>query len=309
MELTEMTDTSTAIRNPNHSDGCESPVLGPGVYNRMLAHGGWARDYVLAVPEVPAGMSASRPLLVAMHGFGGNGASMRYMLEQGVTFEDEYIVAYPDGAATSNSLRGWNSGHPECCGTALQLDIDDVGFIRALVDSIAQESCVDLDRVYATGFSNGADMAQRLACDASDLVAAVASVAGRFDYQATACPGKRPVSAMLYRGQLDRSVPFENDLLSLLAIDTVPAMEGFAQIAANHGCEGNVTDSLSLGNAECIQANDCRDGIELTLCSIPDAAHCWPGIGNCADTRRGSGAGTSVSEHMRRFFSRHTLRP
>ena len=159
-----------------------------------------------------------------MHGFGGNGEGMRNAIGRHSGIEEGRVVLYPDGAGLA---RGWNSGHPQCCGTALESNVDDVAFLRALVDSVAQKTCVDLNRVYATGFSNGGDMAQRLACDASDVVAAVTSVAGRFDYHANACPGKRPVPAVLYRGQLDRTVPYASSLFSLAAIKTIPAEEGF----------------------------------------------------------------------------------
>jgi polyhydroxybutyrate depolymerase len=248
-------------------------------------------------------------MLIALHGFGGSGTGMRSMIGHDNGLEDGRVVLYPDGAGFTNSTRGWNSGHPQCCGTALHNNVDDVAFLRALVDAVAQETCVDLNRVYATGFSNGGDMAQRLACDASNVVAAVTSVAGRFDYHSSACPGKRPVPAVLYRGQLDRTVPYEGNFLGLATLKTMSAIEGFEHIARNHGCRGNPFNTPSAEDTDCLRFDDCDAGFEITLCTIAGAGHCWPGIGYCSRTREGDAAAFSASDHMQIFFARHALSP
>ncbi len=77
-------------------------------------------------------------------------------------------VAYPDGIGGS-----WNAGG--CCGQAEADDLDDVGFILALVDELVASYSIDPDRVYLTGFSNGGLLAYRLACE-SDRFAAIAPV-------------------------------------------------------------------------------------------------------------------------------------
>ncbi len=294
---------------PEPSTGCPEPGSGPGVYQRTLTHNGWERQYILSVPETTDGMPHAHPLLIVMHGYGGNGAWMRDMLQPGSILEQDHIVLYPDGAASSDRMRGWNSGHPECCGTALEENLDDVGFIRQLVETVAQDACVDLSRVYATGFSNGGDMAQRLACDASDLMAAVTSVGGRFDYQARACPGQRAVSTILYRGQRDPVVPYTRQFFNMQAIKTIPAEKGFRQIAGNHGCRGISTDRLPMDNTECLQAVNCSAAVELMLCTVPAAGHCWPGIGNCSSTQPGAAGNFSANKHMHEFFARHRIEP
>ncbi len=294
---------------PILSSGCETPTLATGVHNLSLEHGGWERNYVVSVPDSAVSQSLVHPLLIAMHGFGGSGVGMRSLISRHSEFEDGHVVLYPDGAGLTNSVRGWNSGHPQCCGTALHDDVDDVAFLRALADSVAQKTCVDLNRVYATGFSNGGDMAQRLACDASDVVAAVTSVAGRFDYHASACPGERPVPVVLYRGQLDRTVPYKSSLFSLAAIKTIPAMEGFEQIADNHKCRGDPVKVLSVEDTNCIRIDDCDAGFEITLCTSARAGHCWPGIGSCSQSRQDGPVDFSASDHMRDFFNRHVLSP
>lgn len=298
----EAEDDDRASGSPNFSNGCENVAVEPGARYLSLEHGGWDRDYLMTVPDTASRDSKAYPLLIAMHGYGGNGAGMRSMLQETSGFEDSYVVLYPDGAGDKYSPRGWNSGHPKCCGPALENNVDDVGFIRHLVNMVATEACIDLDRVYATGFSNGGDMAERLACDASDVVAAVTSVAGRFDYHASACPGNWPVPTVLYRNKLDRVVPYESDMLSSVALRTVPALEGFERIANNHQCKATLITEEVTEDTSCRRFADCAAGFEITMCTTSDAGHCWPGIGGCS----GGGEGEFLaSDHMLEFFSRH----
>jgi polyhydroxybutyrate depolymerase len=305
----EVEPAGATIGALKYSDGCRTPTSTPGVHYLSLEHGGWERDYIMTVPDSATRQSLAHPLLIAMHGFGGSGAGMRSMIGSYNGFEDGYVVLYPDGAGSTNGTRGWNSGHPQCCGTALHKNVDDVAFLRALVEAVAQETCIDLNRVYATGFSNGGDMAQRLACDASDVMAAVTSVAGRFDYHSSVCPGDRPVPAVLYRGQLDRTVPYESNLLSLVAFKTIPAVEGFRRIARNHECRGNPFNTFSAEDTDCIRMDDCDAGFEIILCTSAGAGHCWPGIGGCSSSRQGGAVAFSASDHMQEFFARHAQSP
>ena len=263
----------------------------------------------MTVPDSAREQSPAHPMLIAMHGFGGNGQGMRDMIGHDHGLEDERVVVYPDGAGRTNSVRGWNSGHPRCCGTALDDHVDDVAFLRALVEAVGRETCIDLNRVYATGFSNGGDMAQRLACDASDVVAAVTSVAGRFGYHSRMCPGERAVPAVLYRGLRDGTVPYEGEPMGLGALKTIPATEGFENIARNHGCTVTPVNTLSVDDTDCLRIDDCDGGFEITLCTSAGAGHCWPGLSYCSRTRNGNAAAFSASDHMQSFFARHALSP
>eukprot|EP00004_Rigifila_ramosa_P004522 TRINITY_DN149_c0_g1_i3.p1 TRINITY_DN149_c0_g1~~TRINITY_DN149_c0_g1_i3.p1 ORF type:complete len:136 (-),score=12.84 TRINITY_DN149_c0_g1_i3:374-781(-) len=116
-----------------------------------------------------------------------------------------YLVAYPAGWR-----RSWNSG-PVCCRPAYP-SIDDVGFLTEMVRQIGQTYQLDSRRVYAAGMSNGGNMAYRLACHASDVFAAVVSVAGAspwFTDFAENCNATRPVSVMQFHGTADEISPYE----------------------------------------------------------------------------------------------------
>ena len=142
-----------------------------------LEHGGRARSYVLHVPLRQA--SGPRPLLLAFHGGGGNGPGFQeYAGLDALADRDGWLVAYPNGTSRwfDERLLTWNAG--DCCGYAQAPTVDDVGFALAVIDDVARPRTADRRRVYATGHSNGAMLAYRLAAEAAERVAAIAPVAG-----------------------------------------------------------------------------------------------------------------------------------
>ncbi len=109
-----------------------------------------------------------------------------------------FIVAYPD------SINGhWND-------TRALSPADDVGFVSALIREVERNHPVDPARIYATGISNGGFFAQRLACDLSDQIAAVASVAATMpETLLPVCHPRQPVSVMFMQGTKDPLVHIE----------------------------------------------------------------------------------------------------
>ncbi|MCB9611537.1 MAG: prolyl oligopeptidase family serine peptidase [Sandaracinus sp.] len=116
-----------------------------------------------------------------------------------------FVVVYPDGTGT---IPTWNAGG--CCGSAVRDDVNDVGFVAAILDRLEGELCLDRDRVFATGMSNGGMMSHRLGCELSERFAAVAPVAGTLMFDA--CTPTRPVHVMHVHGSDDGHVPWEGGL-------------------------------------------------------------------------------------------------
>jgi polyhydroxybutyrate depolymerase len=152
--------------------------------------------------NVPSGLTATEvPLLISLHGFGSTVESYETtpLLSPGWTAyaaKKKFIVAYPQGP--NNAWRDVGEGSP------------NVAYIRSVVAAISKTYCIDADRIYADGHSNGAAMALRLACDAADLFAAVAEYAGNDptlpnppEVPATDCTPSRPISVGLFHGLLD----------------------------------------------------------------------------------------------------------
>ena len=153
-----------------------------------------SRSYEL---HVPAGLSGAEvPLLLSLHGFGSSGRQDELSTGwSGFADSHNFIVAYPNGRPSSYS-GAWNpysSSSP------------DVGFLRQVVDDIATRWCVDARRVHVDGWSNGAVMSQRVACEAADKFASVTSYGGGTPTLAStlACEPSRPISVGLFAGQYD----------------------------------------------------------------------------------------------------------
>lgn len=170
-----------------------------------LSHSGINRAYTLYIPA-DLDSSAAVPLVLGLHQGGGKGADFEKLTENGWnTLADEhgFIVAYPD------AYKGrWNNGTNDPTSPAFLANIDDVDFLRTIVGKISADYNIDPARIYATGLSSGAIMALRLACEAADLVVAIAPVAGQAgkSQQATCAPSQ-PVSMLLIVGSDDPIVP------------------------------------------------------------------------------------------------------
>src|SRR4051812_5775513 len=135
------------------------------------------RTYEIHLPNGRA-PGEPAPLVLVFHGGGANAANAMRMSGMNAKSDAEgFIVAYPNGTGPRrDSFLTWNAWR--CCGLALERKVDDVAFVRALVDEVARRYPVDRKRVYATGFSNGGMLTYRLGCELGDVFAAIAPVAG-----------------------------------------------------------------------------------------------------------------------------------
>jgi polyhydroxybutyrate depolymerase len=158
------------------------------------------RGYLIALPG-----TRNAPLVIALHGGGGNGAQMertsgltRDVLARG------WAIAYPDGSGRGPLLT-WNAGH--CCAYARAAGADDLGFLGRVIADASSRFGIDPGRVFVTGMSNGGMMAERLAAERPDLVRAVASVAGPLDTALVPLRGMVPL--LHIQGTADEMVPWQ----------------------------------------------------------------------------------------------------
>lgn len=224
---------------------------------------GAERTYVLYRPR-SLDPTKLAPLVITLHGYSQGTTGIQAMtnfndLAQKVGF----VVAYPQGIASS-----WNAG--SCCG---QNDNDDVAFIKALIDRLVTIVHVDPKRVFATGMSNGAAMAHRLGCEASDRIAAVASVSGSLITKS--CNPSRAISVLEMHGVADPIVPYQGGEVSGLGSfpPTISVMKRWASL---DGCapEPAVSQSAITTTYTWTQ---CRDGSRVVLEAIAGAGHRWFG--------------------------------
>ena len=141
---------------------------------QSIVHNGVNREYVLYIPNSYDGTS-SVPLMLNFHGFGGSASD--YMQEadmRSLAEADTFILIYPQGSCL-DGLSHWNA----CpLGGDNKSDADDFGFVEAIINETSSQYNVDMERIYAAGYSNGGMMAYGLANYKSNLAAAVASVSG-----------------------------------------------------------------------------------------------------------------------------------
>ncbi len=177
-------------------------TLVPGDHGLQLVHAGRVRSYTL---HVPTGLDAGRPLamVLAFHGGLGTAAYMPALTGFSRTADREgFLVAYPNGSgALEDRLFTWNGG--TCCGYSSRENVDDVGFVRAVIDDIAAHFPLDPRRIYATGISNGGILSYRLACELSDRIAAIGPVAGTQNFPG--CAPSAPVAVVHFHGTADQT--------------------------------------------------------------------------------------------------------
>ena len=167
---------------------------------------GIERHYIVRAPAGATRSGERLPVVLVLHGGGGNANNAESMTGFTRLVERErIIVVYPEGTNKRARIRldTWNAGH--CCGSAMTERVDDVGYIDALLDTLAAHYPVDPNRLYATGMSNGGMMSHRLGRELRHPLAAIAPVVGAvFGDEA---PPSHAVSALMINGLLDKSVP------------------------------------------------------------------------------------------------------
>ncbi len=275
-----------------------------------IRHDGRDRTAIVRAPAVTNRAGERLPVVIALHGGGGNAANAEKMTGFTALVERErLIVVYPSGSGRlPNTLLTWNAGH--CCGFGMERKIDDVGFINALLDTLVARYPVDARRIYVTGMSNGAMMAHRLGRELSDRIAAIAPVVGAVFGDEPAVRG--PVSALIINGLLDTSVPPNGGRSSGAGRDSwdgTPAQPNIAQ--ASYWAKANGCDAAPVRDQRgpvITTRYRCPSGAAVELVQLSDNAHAWPG--GERGSRRGDAPTTSydATEAMWAFFKAHPKR-
>ena len=234
----------------------------PASGSRTISVAGMEREYLVHVPDT---LAAQPSLVVFMHGGFGSAAQAEAAYGwDAVADREGFIVAYPEGDGVA-----WNAG--SCCGSPAKTDVDDVAFIAALTAQLQGEFGVAPSRTFATGMSNGAMMAYRMACD-TDTFAAIAPVAGTI---VTECDAPHPASVLHIHGLEDERVRYDGETGSgATRVDGRAVEDDVALWRAVDGCGApTVLDAAPVTTS----AAECPDGREVTLITIADAGHQWPG--------------------------------
>ena len=186
-------------------ESARQETITTGILQLSLNHDGLTREYLLYVPSSYDG-SEKLPLVFNFHGFGGDdfwhlsAANMT-----GIANQQNFFVIYPQGSLIEGYSH-WNAAAPS---SENKSSADDLGFVDAMISSVSSGYELDTDRIYACGYSNGGMFSYYLACQRSDKIAAIGSVAGTMleDSYETGQP-TRPVPMINLHGTADYVVPY-----------------------------------------------------------------------------------------------------
>jgi polyhydroxybutyrate depolymerase len=234
--------------------------------------GGVDRTYFLHIPESLAN-GRPAPLVLVFHGGGGHASTMpNFTHFDALADREGFLVAYPESLNKSwNDTRGLSPA-------------DDVGFIRALIAELQRVHHVDPKRVYATGISNGGFFSNRLACDLTDKLAAIAAVAATMpESLVPVCKPSAPISVMFMHGSKDPLVHINGDPVLRdrgVAVSLAQAEEFWRKWDGTSSSPAveNLPDRAHDGTSVRREAYaGGKQGTEVVVYTIEGGGHTWPG--------------------------------
>jgi len=269
------------------ADLCES-----GMRSLSMEHADQDRDYLLYVPP---GASADKPvpLVIGLHGGWGTGENFGNQTGFVELAKSEgFALALPDGI-----WRAWNAG--SCCGRPQRNNYDDVGFIAELASTLEGAACIAKGKTYGTGFSNGAMLLHRIACERGDVFDGIAPVAGPLMMER--CEKPSPVPALLIRGADDPRIP----LLGGEYDGTYRASlkEMTESLLQRNDCQAGETEPGKLAGADCTRYTACGADRLVEACSVTGTGHQWPGGKTFLPRKLGPNPGTfNATQQIWAFF-------
>ena len=220
-----------------------------------VQHHGYYRCWDMYVPE---DLDEKVPLVIDIHGWTTDPGVQRSRSGfDSLARTEGFIVVWPYGLCNS-----WNSGK-QCCPPASEDEIDDLGFIRKLITKMSEKYSIDQRRVYVTGLSNGCSMSQRLANEASDIIAAAACMS--LHLLVPKDPDYAQISVMTIMGTRDDLYHPKEDMPG--------ALQNFEKWKKMNKCTGKYTVTWQSGNSVAWTYQDCEDGTEISLVTIDGGGH------------------------------------
>jgi len=215
------------------------------------------------------------PLVVAMHGGFGNAA--QFERQSGLSEkadEENFIVVYPEGVLSPTGITTWNAG--VCCGYASNTNVDDVNFIRELLNKLESSLRIFPENIYATGMSNGGYMAYRLACELSDRIAAIAPVACSMTMDL--CKPNRQVPILHFHSYLDMNVNYDGGYGQGVSTHYSPPVDSVLTAwAQNNACKNHRDTLTDNNNFTHLKWSDCNCLRDIEVIISKDGGHSWPG--------------------------------
>ena len=272
--------------------------------SKTLVNGGLTREYRIYIPAVYNSNTAV-PLVFNFHGYTSNNMAQEvYGDFRPIADTANFIVVHPQGTVILGST-AWNTFD-------LASTPDDVSFVSDMIDSLKANYNIDLNRVYATGLSNGGFMSYDLACKLNSRIAAIASVTGSMiPSHFASCSPLRPTPIMEIHGDADAVVPYSGTggLIPFTHIDSLvkkwvtqnncnptPIMNQVANINTTDGC-----------TAEHYEYTNGNNGSTVEFYKILGGGHTWPGTSIMIPSNGNTNMDFNASKEIWRFFRKFNL--
>jgi polyhydroxybutyrate depolymerase len=280
--------------------GFSFPISAQQTIDGSIMHDGIQRDYILYIPAIYDG-NTDVPLVLNFHGFGSNAnEQMQYGDFRDIADTEGFLLVHPEGTLL-NGEQHWNVGNFTIGSTA-----DDVGFTEALIDQLANLYAINLDKVYATGMSNGGYMSFLLACQLSEKIAAIASVTGSMTpVTYNACNTQHPTPILQIHGTSDSVVPYDGGTWTRSIEDVISYWVNY------NNCDANPTitvfpnaDPLDGSTVDHFVYSGGDDGVTTEHMKVIGGGHTWPGS---AFNFPGTNYDINASMEIWHFFSRFDI--
>lgn len=251
-------------------------VFSSSPVNASLSTPSSARPFNIFVPSTYS-PSTPVPLIIALHGFNQSGAKFeKYLDLTPIVQADDIIYVHPDGTADTHGVRFWNAT-PECCDFQ-RPKVDDDAYIMSIIDSVSAQYAIDPNRIYIIGHSNGGFMANRLACNHADRIAAVVNIAGGSFTTVAACTPTNPISVLEIWGTADETFK-GNHILGKPIPGAIKTFKTWAAINQCSKISQVVPQKLDLDKripgteTSITQYLDCPSGTAIDFWKIDGASH------------------------------------
>jgi polyhydroxybutyrate depolymerase len=260
-------DTPTGMR-PTSTPAPDCPqAIQTGLTLNTTVVDGLERRYRLYVPA-SYDASAPVPLLLNFHGLGSN--ALEQELYSGFTQLAEregFVLVSPDGTGL---IQEWH-----VLATWLPGYVDDIDFVDALIDEVTKSVCIDEERIYAAGLSNGGAIASLLGCNL-DRIAAIATVAGA-PFSSRRCEPDRPVPVIAFHGTYDGVVPFNLGEYLGAYLPLTNVRQDMQSWAENNGCNTAPQIERIAQDVTLEAYTNCDAGADVRLYVVEGGGHTWPG--------------------------------
>ncbi|MGO9568503.1 MAG: alpha/beta hydrolase family esterase [Desulfomonilaceae bacterium] len=257
-----------------------------GNYALSIQVNGLQRHYVVHVPGNHVG-NKPLPVVIVFHGGGGTAKNIMWGTEwTGKADQEGFLAVFPEGTRPIPSERPsfllnpqtWNDGSNRAPVGAVLRKIDDVGFVRALIDDLIARYNVDQHRIYATGFSNGASMAFRVGRELSHRIAAIAPVAGADWLEQPMI--RESVSLLYLSGTADPLNPLKGGEIRLGSRSMghkPPVRQLIQKWVKMLGCSHDQKVICDKDGVKGRAYSRCKDGAEVIFYTVEGMGHAWPG--------------------------------